>query len=102
MDSPSLRVLVAENQYLIAMEVEQILLDTLDCAVTIVPLARLEQLLGDNVFDIVLLDTAPSRRGGPGNAAPPWSSCRPTTTSARRRPASGISLWWPNPSTPRI
>ncbi|MBV2187579.1 MAG: hypothetical protein KUL88_23940 [Rhizobium sp.] len=61
MDSPSLRVLVAENQYLIAMEVEQILLDTLDCAVTIVPLARLEQLLGDNVFDIVLLDTAPSR-----------------------------------------
>jgi CheY-like chemotaxis protein len=61
MDSPSLRVLVAENQYLIAMEVEQILLDTLDCTVTIAPLARLEQLLGDGVFDLILLDSAPSR-----------------------------------------
>lgn len=59
MTNPSLRVLVAENQYLIAMEVEQILLDALDCTVTIVPLARLEQQLGDGQFDIVLLDSAP-------------------------------------------
>jgi DNA-binding NarL/FixJ family response regulator len=59
MPNPSLRVLVAENQYLIAMEVEQILLDALDCTVTIVPLARLEQQLGDGQFDVVLFDSAP-------------------------------------------
>lgn len=59
MPNPSLRVLVAENQYLIAMEVEQILVDALDCTVTIVPLARLEQQLGADQFDIVLLDSAP-------------------------------------------
>lgn len=58
MSNPSLRVLVAENQYLIAMEVEQILLDALDCTVTIVPLSRLEQQLRDSQFDVVLLDTA--------------------------------------------
>ncbi len=59
MTNPSLRVLVAENQYLIAMEVEQILVDALECTVTIVPLARLEQQLGDGHFDVVLFDSAP-------------------------------------------
>ncbi|WP_454285955.1 hypothetical protein [Rhizobium arsenicireducens] len=56
MHNPSLRVLVAENQYLIAMEVEQILLDAIACTTTIIPSARLQDHLRDNAFDLVLLD----------------------------------------------
>lgn len=60
MYNPSLRVLVAENQYLIAMEVEQILVDALDCTVAIVPLVRLKDQLREGKFDLVLLDKAPT------------------------------------------
>ena len=61
MHNPSLRVLVAENQYLIAMEVEQILVDNLDCTVAIVPLVRLNDQLREGKFDLVLLDKAPTQ-----------------------------------------
>ena len=60
MHNPSLRVLVAENQYLIAMEVEQILVDNLDCTVAIVPLVRLNDQLREGKFDLVLVDKAPT------------------------------------------
>lgn len=60
MHNPSLRVLVAENQYLIAMEVEQILVDALDCTVAIVPLVRLKDQLREGEFDLVFLDKAPT------------------------------------------
>lgn len=60
MDRPSLRVLIAENQYLIAMEVEQILLEALDCITTIVSLAQLEDRLGEGLFDVVIVDCAPA------------------------------------------
>ena len=60
MHHPSLRVLVAENQYLIAMEVEQILVDNLDCTVAIVPLVRLNDQLREGKFDLVLVDKAPT------------------------------------------
>jgi DNA-binding NarL/FixJ family response regulator len=51
-----LRILIAENQYLIAMEVERMLVETLACEVTIAPLTRLQEELPDNRYDIVLLD----------------------------------------------
>lgn len=51
-----LRVLVAENQYLIAMEVERILLDDLPCDVTIAPLARLAETVETTMFDVVIID----------------------------------------------
>ncbi|CAH0341932.1 hypothetical protein [Rhizobium sp. CECT 9324] len=60
MPHPSLHVLIAENQYLIAMEVERILTETLACEVTIVPLTRLESELAKAKFDIVILDAAPN------------------------------------------
>ena len=60
MQNPSLRVLIAENQYLIAMEVERILAETLACEVTIVPLTRLESELSRSPFDVVILDAAPN------------------------------------------
>ncbi|MDH4414258.1 MAG: hypothetical protein QE484_13190 [Rhizobium sp.] len=53
-----LRVLVAENQYLIAMEVERILLDTLGCDVTIAPIAQLADALATAAFDVVVIDAA--------------------------------------------
>lgn len=60
MQNPSLRVLIAENQYLIAMEVERILAESLACEVTIVPLTRLESELSRSPFDVVILDAAPN------------------------------------------
>ncbi|MFN7008597.1 MAG: hypothetical protein ACK4PN_01090 [Allorhizobium sp.] len=60
MDNPSLRVLIAENQYLIAMEVEQILLEALDCGTTIIALNQLEAQVQEGRFDVVVLDCAPS------------------------------------------
>jgi len=60
MDSPSLRVLIAENQYLIAMEVEQILIEALDCVTTIGSLNQLEAQLEEGRFDVVVLDCAPA------------------------------------------
>jgi len=59
MSHPSLHVLIAENQYLIAMEVERILAEMLACKVTIVPLTRLESELATSRFDVVILDAAP-------------------------------------------
>ena len=61
MHNPSLRVLVAENQYLIAMEVEQILVDALNCTVAIVPLIRLKDQLREGSFDLALVDKAPTQ-----------------------------------------
>jgi len=56
MTSLPLRVLVAENQYLIAMEVERILLEALPCSVTIAPLAKLADTVAGTAFDVVIID----------------------------------------------
>lgn len=55
-----LRILIAENQYLIAMEVERMLAETIDCRVTITPLARMQEELAGAPFDVVVLDAAGS------------------------------------------
>lgn len=52
------RVLIAENQYLIAMEVERILQESLTCDVKITPLSRLAQELSAGDFEIVIIDAA--------------------------------------------
>ncbi|MEC9463832.1 MAG: hypothetical protein VX601_11705 [Pseudomonadota bacterium] len=52
------RVLIAENQYLIAMEVERILQESLTCDVMITPLSRLTQELSAGNFEIVIIDAA--------------------------------------------
>ena len=69
-----LRVLVAENQYLIAMEVERILLDDLPCDVTIAPLARLAEAVQTTAFDGVIIDAVM-------HEARSRSFCRPTAIS---------------------
>ena len=51
-----LRVLVAENQYLIAMEVERLLAEALACEVTITPLAQLRETLAVGKFDVVIVE----------------------------------------------
>ncbi|RKE83594.1 hypothetical protein DFO46_0347 [Rhizobium sp. AG855] len=53
-----LRILIADNQYLIAMEVERMLLETIACMVVITPLARLQEQLATSHFDVVVLDAA--------------------------------------------
>eukprot|EP01035_Chromulina_nebulosa_P048751 gene48751-66189_t len=53
-----LRVLIAENQYLIAMEVERILMEILSCNVLIVSVAKLGTALAERPFDIVILEAA--------------------------------------------
>ena len=59
--SPSpLRILIAENQYLIAMEVERMIAELVNCEVTITPLARMQQELAASAYDVVLLDAASS------------------------------------------
>lgn len=52
----TLRVLVAENQYLIAMEVERLLHETLVCEVTIAPLAQLSDVMLPGRFDVVVVE----------------------------------------------
>lgn len=56
MTTAPLRVLVAENQYLIAMEVERILLEALVCDVTISTLGRLADAVEETAFDVVIID----------------------------------------------
>lgn len=56
MTTAPLRVLVAENQYLIAMEVERILLEALVCDVTISTLGRLAEAVEATAFDVVIID----------------------------------------------
>lgn len=56
MNSAPLRVLVAENQYLIAMEVERLLVEALPCEVTITPLAQLRETLAARKFDVVIVE----------------------------------------------
>lgn len=53
-----LRVLIADNQYLIAMEVERMLSETIACTAAIAPLARMEEQLATGEFDVVVLDVA--------------------------------------------
>jgi DNA-binding NarL/FixJ family response regulator len=56
MSPAPLRVLVAENQYLIAMEVERLLGETLTCEVTITPLTQLSETLAGKTFDVVIVE----------------------------------------------
>jgi DNA-binding NarL/FixJ family response regulator len=56
MNPVPLRVLVAENQYLIAMEVERLLVEALPCEVTITPLAQLRETLAGARFDVVIVE----------------------------------------------
>lgn len=60
MPTSPLRILIAENQYLIAMEVERILCEMIACEVTITPLLRMEQDLSATAYDVVILDAAGS------------------------------------------
>jgi DNA-binding NarL/FixJ family response regulator len=55
-----LRILIAENQYLIAMEVERMLVEMIGCEVTITPLARMSDEIARTAFDVVVLDAAGS------------------------------------------
>ena len=55
----NLRILVAEKQYLIALEVERILVDSLGCTTAICGPA-LEAALAAAPYDIVMLDTSSS------------------------------------------
>ena len=57
---PEIHVLVVENQYLIAMEVERILVENLDCRVNICACAKLEDELAETAYDVVIIDAAPS------------------------------------------
>jgi hypothetical protein len=56
MSQVPLRVLVAENQYLIAMEVERLLGEALPCEVTITPLTQLRETLAAGQFDVVIVE----------------------------------------------
>lgn len=60
MRPPELHILVVENQYLIAMEVERILVESLECEVTICACAKLEDELAATAYDVVIVDAAPS------------------------------------------
>lgn len=55
-----IRVLVAEKQLLIAMEVEGILTEALGCVVKVCPRYDLEAELATARYDVVVLDAAPS------------------------------------------
>lgn len=56
MSQVPLRVLVAENQYLIAMEVERLLGEAVPCEVTITPLTQLRETLAEGKFDVVIVE----------------------------------------------
>lgn len=58
MYTPPPRVLVAENQYLIAMEVERILQENLTCEVKIAPISDLAEETSAEAYDVVILDAA--------------------------------------------
>lgn len=58
MYTPPPRVLVAENQYLIAMEVERILHENLACKVRIIPTSGLAEEINADAYDVVILDAA--------------------------------------------
>lgn len=60
MNCQPFRVLVAEKQLLIAMEVEAILADALGCLVKVCPRYDLEAELARASYDVVVLDAAPS------------------------------------------
>lgn len=59
MDTSPPRVLVADNQYLIAMEVERILQESLTCDVKISPISTLADALSSGEFQVVVIDAAP-------------------------------------------
>jgi hypothetical protein len=52
------RVLVADNQYLIAMEVERILQESLRCDVKIAPVSGLAQALSAGNYEVVVIEAA--------------------------------------------
>lgn len=56
----SLRVLVAEDEYFIALEVERILAETGRCDVTICRSDQLESMLENHRFELVALDAGTS------------------------------------------
>lgn len=58
MNSQLFRVLVAEKQLLIAMEVEAIIADALGCEVKVCPRYDLEAELASTAYDVVVLDAA--------------------------------------------
>ncbi|HCL65590.1 MAG TPA: hypothetical protein DIC56_12270 [Rhizobium sp.] len=60
MRRPELHILVVENQYLIAMEVERILVESLECQVNICACAKLEDELAAAAYGVVIIDAAPS------------------------------------------
>jgi len=58
MSQTLLRVLVVDNEYLIALDVERILRDAFNCEVVITTRAKSISILQKERFNVVLLDTA--------------------------------------------
>jgi hypothetical protein len=58
MDKRKLRLLIAEKEYLIAIDARQIISGLLPCDVTIASMHEFEQKLGEGPWDLVLIDVA--------------------------------------------
>ncbi|SMD01637.1 hypothetical protein [Rhizobium sp. RU36D] len=55
-----MRVLIADSHYLIAMDLERILTETLLCDVSLCPLTDLQTMLRSNSYDVVMVDAVSS------------------------------------------
>lgn len=60
MENILFKILIADDQPLIAMELERILKEMVQCVVSICPGHALEQSLKDDIFDVVFVDAAPA------------------------------------------
>ena len=58
MTDRKLRLLIAEKEYLIAIDVRQILSELLPCDVTIATMPELDEKLAEGAWDLVLVDVA--------------------------------------------
>lgn len=54
------RILVIEDEYLIAMDAERILSEAIACTVVLSTRKEFANVIADDLFQIVLLDTGPS------------------------------------------
>lgn len=60
MPQTQLRVLIADSHYLIAMDLDRILTETLQCHVSLCPLTDLQTMLRSNSYDVVMVDAVSS------------------------------------------
>jgi len=63
-----LRLLIAEKEYLIAIDARQIVSNLLPCDVTIATMLELEQMLGEGAWDLVLIDVVSDPESNRKNA----------------------------------